>query len=191
MNGKIIVVAGHLAAGKSTFVVQLSKSLNVPYLVKDTFKIAICTSIPITNRDEGSRFSAVTFDAIMYATERLIEVGYPIIIEGNFMPAGVKKIDEAGAIKALCNKYNCRSLTFKFIGDSQILYKRYIERNRLPERGDANKDFTEPTFDVFDGYCRDLDGFNIGGETIIVDTTDFSKVDFDSHIETARLFINS
>ena len=66
MNKKIIVIEGYLASGKSTFAVQLSKTLTIPYLIKDTFKIALCSSLSIADRYESSRFSAVTFDAMMY-----------------------------------------------------------------------------------------------------------------------------
>ena len=52
MNKKIIIIAGYLASGKSTFALRLSKEINVPYFVKDTLKSAICTSIPITNRED-------------------------------------------------------------------------------------------------------------------------------------------
>ena len=149
----------------------------------------MCESVPITTREEGSCFSAVTFDAMMYVTERLMETSCPIIIEGNFAAAGMKKKDEAGVIKALVDKYAYQSLTYKFIGDTQVLYDRYIERNKLPERGDANRDFVEPSYDVFDGYCRNLSKFSIGGEVEIIDTTDFMKVDFISCIEKARLFV--
>ena len=79
MNKKIIVIEGYLASGKSTFAVQLSKTLTIPYLIKDTFKIALCSSLSIADRYESSRFSAVTFDAMMYVTERLMETGYPFI----------------------------------------------------------------------------------------------------------------
>ena len=75
----MIVVGGYLASGKSTFAVRLSEALNVPYFAKDTFKVALCENILINNREESSRFSVVTFDAMMYAAERLLEVGYPVI----------------------------------------------------------------------------------------------------------------
>ena len=189
MNGKIIVIEGYLASGKSTFAVDLSRTINVPCFVKDTFKIALCESVSIVNREEGSRFSAVTFDAMMYVAQMLMEVGYPFIIEGNFVPLGIKKVDEAGVIRALIERYAYQSLTYKFMGNTQVLYNRYIERNRLPERGDANREFEEPSYDVFDTYCRNLDGFNIGGEVIIVDTTDFRVIDFLNHMEKARLFM--
>jgi len=189
MGKKIIIVEGYLASGKSTFTIRLSEVINVPYLIKDTFKIALCESVKITNRDEGSRFSAVTFDGMMYVVERLMEAGYPVIIEGNFVPIGIKKVDEAGAIKALINKYGYQSLTFKFAGDTSVLYDRYIERNKLPERGDANRDFEEVPYELFSKYCHSLEKFTIGDDVVKIDTTDFDKVDFDSHIEKARCFI--
>ena len=163
--------------------------INVPYLIKDTFKIALCETVSITNREEGSRFSAVTFDAMMYVVERLMETNHPIIIEGNFVATGMKKKDEAGIIKELLDKYAYQALTYKFIGDTQVLYDRYIERNRLPERGDANRDFVEPSYDDFDSYCHNLSKFNIGGNVEIIDTTDFKQVDFMNYIEKARLFM--
>ena len=127
----------------------------------------------------------------MYAAERLIEAGYPVIIKGNFVPHGIKKVDEAGVIKTLIDRYGCQPLTYKFMGDTRILHKRFIEREKTPERGQANMMFSEISFEDFDRFCRNLDAFNVGGEIIKIDTTDFSRVDFENHIEAARLFINS
>ena len=191
MKSHIVIITGYLAAGKSTFARRLSEAINIPCIVKDTFKSALCANIDVDSREESSRFSAVTFDAMVYIAERLIEKGCPIIIEGNFVPHGVKKTDEAGVIKALIDKYNCQSLTYKFIGDTQILQKRYIERDKLPERGKVNSMLGEISHNDFDRLCRNFDSFNIGGEVIEVDTTDFNDVDFEKHIETVRAFFKS
>lgn len=131
MNKKVIIIEGYLASGKSTFALQLSKSLNIPYLIKDTFKIALCKNVSVTNRAESSVFSTVTFDGMMYVTERMLETSNPIIIEGNFVPAGVKRVDEAGAIKRLIDKYNYTSLDFKFLGDTQVLHQRFLKREKM------------------------------------------------------------
>ena len=125
----------------------------------------------------------------MYVVERFMETNCPIIIEGNFAATGMKKKDEAGVIKALVDKYAYQSLTYKFVGDTKVLYDRYIERNKLPERGDANRDFDEPSYEIFDGYCNTLSKFNIGGKVEIIDTTDFAQVDYINYIEKARLFL--
>lgn len=191
MNNKIIIVEGYLASGKSTFALKLSESLKIPYFIKDTFKIALCENISVNDRGESSRFSTVTFDAMMYAAERLLEVGYPVIIEGNFAPEGVKRVDESKIIRRIINKYSCEPLDFKFSGNTQILHRRFIEREKLPERGQVNNVGFEPSYTEFDTWCHNFDKFDVGGKVIKIDTTDFSKVDFKKYIEAARLFIDS
>lgn len=189
MNKKIIIIGGYLASGKSTFARRLSRSIHVPYLMKDTFKTALCKSIVIADRKESSRFSAVTFDGMMYVAERIFETDNPLIIEGNFVPGGVKKTDEAGVIKGLIDKYDYTSLTFKFAGDTRILHERFVDREKTVERGRANKIGTEVPYERFDQWCHNFDNFNVGGEIIPVDTTDFTKVDFNTYIESARQFM--
>ncbi len=191
MNKKIIIVEGYLASGKSTFALRLSKEIKVPYLIKDTFKSALCENVLLNNREESSKFSTVTFDGMMYVVERLFESGFPVIIEGNFVPAGIKKIDESDIIKKLIDKYDYKALTYKFTGETDVLHKRFIEREKLPERGQANIMFAELPYSDFDRFCHNFDDFNVGGEIIRIDTTDFNEVDFDSHIRTASSFVNS
>lgn len=191
MNKKIIIVEGYLASGKSTFALSLSKAIGAPYLIKDTFKSALCKNIEITNRSESSKFSVVTFDAMMYVVERLMEMGCPVIIEGNFAPSGMKKIDEAGEIKRLIETYEYQSLTYKFKGDTKVLHKRFVEREATAERGQANKLGFEVKYEDFDRWCQKLDPFDVGGEVIEVDTTDFNTVEFAKLVNVAKRFANS
>lgn len=191
MKNKLIVIQGYLASGKSTFARRLSNALGVPCFVKDTFKSALCESISLENREESSRFSAVTFDGMLYITERMLETGQPLILEGNFTPAGAKKKDEAGALRELLRRYGCPSLTFRFTGNTHVLYERFTAREKSPERGKANTMMISFSQEDFDGWCRNLDGFSLEGETVDIDTTDFSAVDFEQHIALARQFLNS
>ncbi|MDE7194095.1 MAG: ATP-binding protein [Oscillospiraceae bacterium] len=186
----IIIVQGYLAAGKSTFARELARELSIPCFVKDTFKIALCQSVQIDSREVSSRFSAVTFDGMVYAAERLMEAGFPLILEGNFLPAGVKKTDEAGVLRELIARHGCRSLTFKFCGEIGELYERFAAREGTPERGRANTMFTLPTLEEFTLFCRNMDGFDAGGEVITVDTSDsFKSMDFNALIAKAREFV--
>lgn len=189
MAKKVIIIEGYLASGKSTFARQLSQYINVPYLMKDTFKIALCKKVSLENRKEKSLFSAVTFDAMMYVVERMFETDNPIIIEGNFAPAGVKEVDEAGTIKQLIDQYEYTPLTFQFSGDTQVLYKRFTERERTVERGAANKIGYDVPWNVFDEWCHKLDNFHVGGEIVSIDTTDFKNVDFGHYLQYAKQFM--
>ena len=58
---KIIIISGHLAAGKSTFTRRLSKTIDVPCFIKDTFMIALCESVSVVSIEESRRFSDAAF----------------------------------------------------------------------------------------------------------------------------------
>ena len=49
--------------------------------------------------------------------------------------------------------------------------------------------YSDILYDEFDRVCHNLDGFNVGGEVVKVDTTDFSTVNFEEYIETAHKFL--
>lgn len=190
MNKKIIIIEGYLATGKSTFALQLSKSLNIPYLIKDTFKIALCKNVSVAGRTESSIFSTVTFDGMMYVAERMLETSNPIIMEGNFVPSGVKKIDEADAIKRLIDRYGYTSLDFKFMGDTRVLHQRFLEREKSAERGEVNKIGMDVPYDTFNQWCHNLDNFDVGGETVRIDTTCFPDVNFNTYVNLAKEFMD-
>lgn len=189
MNKKIIIVEGYLASGKSTFARKLSQTINVPCFVKDAFKIALFERIGCRDRGQSLQFSAITFDGMAYAAERMMETGYPVILEGNFVPAGVKKTDEAGVLRHLIAQYGYASLTFKFTGDTHVLYKRFVAREQTPERGNVNKMGIPFPYEDFDEYCHNLDAFDVGGETVRIDTTDFGAIDFQQYFDTAQRFL--
>ena len=190
MKNKLIVVEGYLASGKSTFALKLAEALKIPYFMKDTFKIALCEHLAVDSRRESSRFSTATFDAMIYAARRLLEAGYPVILEGNFVPQGVKDMDESGVIRKLIAQYACDVLDFKFWGDTKVLYRRFLEREKTPQRGKVNTVGFEPSYAQFDTWCHNLDPFEAGGSVVKVDTTDFSRVDFPALTETARRFLD-
>ncbi len=191
MQSKLIVITGYLASGKSTFASTLSERLRVPCFIKDRMKIALCESLGPISKAESSRFSAVTFDGMLYAAGQLLAVGQPAILEGNFVPAGLKKTDEAGEIRELAGRFGAETLTFFFRGDTRALHPRYLAREQTPERGEVNKMGREVPFEEFDRLCHNLDPFSIGGETVMVDTTDFTRVDFAALCEKAARFLGN
>lgn len=188
MSNKVIVIEGYLAAGKSSFAEKLSQELKVPCLIKDTFKTALCSTVVMEDRKLSSRFSAITFDGMLYVAERLLEVGCHLIMEGNFVPAGVKDRDESDAIRKVLEKYRSESLMFKFTGDTKVLHQRFVEREESPKRGQANRIGSAVSYENFDRWCHNLDSFQLGGKVVRVDTTDFDKADYKTIIETARHF---
>ena len=190
ISKKIIVIGGYCATGKTGFAARLSRELGVPYFAKDYVKNALNRSFPVRNRADSKQLSAIAFDAIAFNVERLMEVGLPVIVEANFVMrenhGGVK---EGDVLRGLVARYGYQSLTYIFAGDLPTLYARFVARDVLPERGVANQMWGEYTYeDYLDGNLH-LVEFDIGGEIVKIDATDFSAVDFCKYIEVAQTFL--
>ena len=182
MTKRIILIAGLLAAGKTTFALRLSRELSVPCFCKDLFKTALSNSLPVGNQTESKRLSAATFDGMVFAAERCMEAGQPLILEANFHQRG-----EGDRLRALVSRCGYQALTFVLVGDLRVLYDRFVARELTPERGRANRLWEPVTWEAFE-QSAELADFNIDGERIILDTTDFTAVDFAGYTERARRF---
>ena len=106
-----------------------------------------------------------------------MKAGISLIVESNFVKESVP------IIKKLLNKYNYKSITIRFEGDLQILHKRFLKREYSSERHDGL--ISNGLFDDFKNFEQTAiksKEFKINNNEILVDTTDFSKVNFDEII---------
>jgi predicted nucleotidyltransferase len=83
-SNKVILVAGCVAAGKTTFALKLSKELNIPCFNKDLIKIELGKEIPVKTREESLMLSRATFNIMIYILENFMMTGKPLILESNF-----------------------------------------------------------------------------------------------------------
>ena len=186
----IIIIAGYCATGKTTFAARLSQALGIPYFSKDLVKIALNRSFPVENRADSRQLSAIAFDAIAFNAERLMKVGLPVIVEANFvMRENHGGLKEGRALRDLIKRFKYQSLTYVFLGDLPVLYKRFAARDMLPERGTANKMWGEYTFEDYLEDNIHLAEFNIGGEIVKIDATGFDAIDFCKYIKVAHTFL--
>ena len=191
-KGRIILVGGYCATGKSTFSRRLARLLGIPCFNKDTIKellgdgfgpepAAEARGSPPENGLVFRKGSAVAFSLMLHITERFLQAGKPCILESNF------KLNESEQLKALLDKYGCECLTFIFKGDLGVLYKRYSERDR--ERHWVHQSAGENA-DLFkNGQLGAGLGEAAVGQTIYVDATEFEKVDYGELFDAARRFL--
>ncbi|MDR3121758.1 MAG: hypothetical protein LBU58_10585 [Clostridiales bacterium] len=184
MKNAMIVVSGYLAAGKTTFALKLSQTLGVPCFCKDLVKIALGEHISIANREDSKRLSRATVEVMLHIADNCLRTNTPLILEGNF------RIADADEISTLCRKYDCSALTFLFVGNSEILHRRFVSRESTSERHPVNRDFGPPISRMeYDDYVKELRDIKIPGETQIVDTTDFESVNYERLISKAGAFL--
>ena len=187
MNNKnIIIITGELAAGKTSYGKKISKELNIPFFSKDEIKEILFDSLSDGNLDYESKrkMGASSYAIFYYILEEQMRVGLPIIAESNFVKESIP------IIKNLLNKYDYKNITIRFEGDLKTLHKRFLEREYSSERHMglvANGVFDD--FGNFEKTSIKAKEFKIDDNEILVDTTDFSKVDFDGIIKKIRKYM--
>lgn len=179
-NSKIIIIiTGELATGKTSYGKKISKALEVPFFSKDEIKELLYDSFNYSNLDyEAKRkLGTSSYSIFYYIIEEQMKAGISLIVESNFVKESVP------IIKKLLNKYNYKSITIRFEGDLQILHKRFLKREYSSERHDGL--ISNGLFDDFKNFEQTAiksKEFKINNNEILVDTTDFSKVNFDEII---------
>jgi len=167
MDKVIIFVSGLLAAGKTTLSKYLSEQLHVLLINKDYVKEILCDTVGFTNREENLKLSNATHQIMRHIAENSMKIGLPIILESNFNPSDAVYFEDE------IQRYGYKPITIQLTGDKKVLYERFMER--WQDRHWGHKSF-KPSWSVFetqqDGWVR----FNISGEKLIIDTTDFNNV---------------
>ena len=108
------------------------------------------------------------------------------VMEANFTPR------YEGELNALLEKYGYEALNISFCGDMEILHKRFCNRDVSVERHPAHRLKSKMYYDieVFKKVFTPMREFSVGNK-IIVDTSDFSTVDYDGLDELPVHFLNN
>lgn len=182
-----ILIAGMPASGKSRFAEWISKKRNVPYMSKDSMKEILFDHIGFKSRAEKVALGNTAMDILYYFAEEQMKAKLPFIIENNF-----EDCSREGIMKLL-GKYDYSPITVLFDGDIEVIYKRFIERDQSPQRHRGhviNTEYPEKGEKIpyipmgLENFAEVIDKrgfkrFSIGGAMIRVDSTDFSKVDYE------------
>lgn len=193
----VILIAGIPAAGKSTFAKYISEKLGVPWVSKDSIKEILFDNIGFKSRAEKVTLGVAGTEIMYYFAVSLLKQNRPIILENNF-----EESTKPGLLN-LINKYNCKPLTIRLTGDLNIIYKRFVERDKSPERHRGhvvNTCYPEcgntdvvPTmsFENFKKMIneRGIIDFQVGENVIEVDCTDFSKIPYEDIIKKINSYI--
>ena len=183
-----ILVAGMPASGKTTFAEYASKELSLPLVSKDKIKEILYDTVGFASREEKAAIGLAGTNILYYYASTLMAAGQPFILENNFEDRNKP------ALQKLFDKYGYRCLVIRFGGDIEVIYQRYLKREKggTRHKGHGNKpDFGRQekelllapmTFEEFvEGVSRrGISNFSLGGEELAVDTTSFEKVSYEA-----------
>ncbi len=186
-EGYVILVTGIPASGKSVLAERLSADLGLPWFSKDRIKEELFDTVGFTSREEKVKLGTASTGILYYLAEQMMRCRRPFILENNFEASS-----RPGLLRML-EGYGYRALTLRLTGDYARIYERFVQRESSPLRHPGH--VTNSRYSKTEGavqspaitleqyiagiQAREMDSFCAGGPVITVDTTDFSRVDWE------------
>lgn len=195
----VIVLTGMPATGKSTICKCLTEAFGYPVIEKDGMKEQLFDNIGFQNYPEKRRLDYAANAVVVYMAEKLLEADTSFIVDNNFDDISGKVFSD------LIKRFKIPCFTVFLKGEFEILYQRYADRDRAGERhmGHALQEHYPPhegddihytmTKDEFyeKFMTRGMDQFTCPGGKLIVDTSDFSKVDLCEIVSHIRRYMEN
>ena len=183
MNNIIIIITGQLAAGKTTYGKRISEKLKIPFYSKDIIKEVLAESLidSYASYEDKRKLGSTSYDVFYYIIEEQMKVGKSVIVESNFVKESIP------IVKNLISQYNYKSITLRFEGDLKTLHERFLKREYSEERHKGL--VSNGMFDDFEAYVqasKRSKEFKIDDNEIVIDTTDFDKVDLNKLIKEIK-----
>ena len=180
-----ILVTGIPASGKSTMARFLAEAFGLPVISKDRIKECMYDTIGFRSREEKVKLGIASMQIMYDLAEELMRSARPFILENNF-----ENVSKEGLLTIL-KKYKYKAITVTLTGDYKMIYQRFLERNRDPGRHPGHvvndcypgsKEINSPVQISYEHFVegitqRGMDSFTANGPQIILDTTDFGRLD--------------
>ncbi len=175
-------VVGLPCSGKSSLAHRLSVDLGLQVLAKDEIKERLFETLGFSDRAWSEKLGGASFDLLYWSMEKLLAAGASFIVDADFSDP-----DRATRYLAvLMERYPFRSLQVSLFAPGDVLFERFRQRSTSGERHPGHVDhlnFQEFKPALMKGKRERLD---LSGETYEVDTSDFSKLNYEQLLATVK-----
>ena len=181
---ELILVAGMPATGKSTLAAKLGDAFELPVLEKDEIKEEMFDTVGYADLAAKRQLDKAAAAVLLRVARAVLKRGSAILVN-NF------DADMAQDVQKMIDECGCRAVTVFLGGDADVLYARYVERDKKhlrhqghtfidrypPREGDVTGlSMTREYFrDRFEGHG--MADFRIDGPRIDVDATHPERID--------------
>ena len=169
--GKLLLIMGDLATGKSTFAGMLSRRYQTNVFYKDTFKETLGDTIGFSNRAENLRLSVASAALMRMIFLEFCKLNKNLILESNFRQEELEKLHE------LAEENGYQVLTVALRGDLEILHQRFLHRLYNENRHAVHACGGFEHFEAFREYVLRQRDLQIPGQylELSADTFDYQK----------------
>ncbi len=189
MSCPIILISGAPCTGKTTLSRLLSPALKIPLISKDGMKEAMFDALQFdTMQDEGPNLSkklgASTSELLYYLIEQHLKVMQPLIVESNF-----DNKFASPPLRQLQSSYEVSYIEVHCEADTETLVERYLKRAQDGSRHPSH--FDQERAESYQLRLQDeaWKPLEIDAHLLVVDTTDFTQVNFESILQDVKQLI--
>lgn len=193
MKRTVILLAGYPGTGKTyLFKKIIEKEKDFKFISQDIIKEKLFDEVGFNGIDEKAELIERSRNEFYNELDKSMAQGKRVISDYPFSDK------QKNMINNLASKYSYQIVTIRLTGDIDVIYQRRITRDMEPDRhighmvssyhkGDFLEDHSTAdyfiTYDEFIDICtnRGYNSFSLG-YLIVVDVTDFSKIDYDKII---------
>ncbi len=159
MSGRLVIVAGAPATGKTTLAQALGASLGLPVITKDDIKEALAVPFATGDRDWSRQLGVAAYSVLFVVAERILAEGHGLVLESNFRRGISDKPLQSLAARAATVVIVCRTPKAR---------DRYAERAAI---GRHRVHVDDAVLAEWNGDEAEFQ-IDIGTPRLIVDTTD-------------------
>ena len=173
----LLIVNGHPATGKTALAEFLSRRLALPLLSKDYVKETLGDQLGTASYEDSTRLGRAAFEIIFTLAGSWLKSGVSVILE-----SPLRAYIEDSRIARLERECPCTATQIVLTANPSILSQRYRRRSRDPSRHRTH--FDHERFSLIDAMVAEpLKPLTVSAGTLTVDTSDWTKVDYDSILE--------
>lgn len=165
--GKLLLITGDLATGKSTFANILSERYGIPVFCKDSIKEVLGDTVGFRDREENLRLSKASAGLMAFLFQEFAKRNKPLILESNFRSGELDWLHEIAA----SSRYQVLTLVLR--GEIDCLYQRYLVRMRNENRHPVHLSAPLDIFQDFKKYVEQARAVPIKEPAIQIDATNF------------------
>jgi predicted kinase len=174
-----LIVSGLPCAGKTSIAERLAVELKLPLLTKDGIKERLFKALGWKDRDWSKQLSQASVDLLLYFAETQLAAGNSLIIECNFQP-------DLAAPRLRAMQVQHAAVLFQIFcrADTDTLYERFKARTGTRHPGHADEQYLAEFHAMLSRTPQEA--LALGCPMVVVDTTDFDKVDYPNLLKAVR-----